>query len=371
MKILPEIFALPFRTIAGAGASRRLPAECAGFGGRGVLVHGKSLRRSGALKLMIETAPAGLDVLIWEHTGGEPTLAQLTDLLRAARGHGAAWVAGVGGGSVLDLAKACAGLFHAGREVVAYHDGAPIDQRGISFIAAPTTAGTGSEATVNSVLTNPEKRVKKSIRDPALMAQLVILDPDLLADCPKPVIAAAGMDALTQALESFASRRATLFSDAIAFTGIQLIDSALEAVYAGADAEARLRLLTGSYCSGLGLSMAGLGVVHGLAHPLGLSYHLPHGLVCGVCLPYAIELNREAMGEKYERVSRALGQDLLARVRHLLQRLGLESPLRGQALTDRDALVKETLAAWSTAANPKTITAADVEWLLQRLTGPG
>ncbi len=367
MSLFPEAMVFPERTLAGAGISLRLLPECARFGPRGVVVHGRSLARRGMLERILRAAPAGCEASAWEHPGGEPTLEDLDRLRAAARERRADWVAGVGGGSVLDLAKACAGLHQAPQPAAAYHDGAPIEIPGIPFIAAPTTAGTGSEATVNAVLTNPAAGVKKSIRHPALIARLVLLDPDLLADCPKPVVAHAGMDAFTQAVEAYTSRHATWLSDSFSLKAVELIAANLAAVFGGGSAAQREALLLGSYLGGLGFSLGRLGVVHGLAHPLGLRYHVPHGLVCGVCLPHAIALNREAMGAKYDALGRAVGADLLEWTRRMLDVLGIISPFKGQAIIAKDVIIKETLPAWSTQANPKTITAGDVEWLLDRL----
>lgn len=367
MNILPESIVLPARTLTGAGMVGRLLPECAVFGQRGLIVHGRSLVKHGALARIFQATSADTQVKSWEYAGGEPTLEDLDRLRVAAREHRADWVAGVGGGSVLDLAKACAGLFHAAQAPMAYHNGAPLETPGIPFIAAPTTAGTGSESTVNSVLTNTAARTKKSIRDPKLITRLILLDPDLLAHCPKSVIAHAGMDAFTQAVEAFISRYATWLSDSFALKGVELLAANLEAVYRAGTAEQRLGLLTGSYLGGIGFSLGRLGVVHGLAHPLGLRYHAPHGLVCGICLPYAIELNQEAMGAKYDRLSRVIGADLLTWTRQVLDRLEMISPFKGQALVEKETIIKATLPAWATQANPKPITTDDVEWLLSRI----
>jgi len=369
MNVLPEKIVFPERTLMGAGKAQNLLAECARYGRRGLLVHGRSLAAHGALQPILQNSPGGMDVAAWEHAGDEPGLADLDRLLAAARAHRADWIAGIGGGSVLDLAKACAGLFHAPHPPAAYHNGAAIEAPGLAFAAVPTTAGTGSEATVNAVLTNSATRHKKSIRNDALMARLVILDPTLLAHCPKRVIAHAGMDALTQALEAFTSRHAVWLSDDLGLKALALIGAHLEDFYRGADPAAAEQVLTGSYLAGLSFAMARLGVVHGIAHPLGVRYHLPHGYVCGVCLPHAVELNRDAMGGKYEQASRALGRDLLDFIRQLLIRLDMPSPFRGQPIIEKDAIIRETIAAWSTQANPKPITPADVEWLLGRLFG--
>ncbi|MDD5482883.1 MAG: iron-containing alcohol dehydrogenase [Kiritimatiellae bacterium] len=365
--IIPAAVVFPGHTISGADAALKLIAECARFGKRGVIVHGRSLAQSGKLKSILDKTPAGLQIACRGHGGGEPTLSHLKDALAFTRECRADWIAGVGGGSVLDLAKACAGLFKAGKELEAYHDGAPIETPGIPFAAVPATAGTGSEATINSVLTNTEKRRKQSIKNPLLIARLVILDHVLLESCPKQTIAYAGLDAFTQAIEAYTSRMACWLSDQLGLKAIGLIAANLEKVYRGGGRAAGKGLLLGSYLAGLSFSMARLGVVHGLAHPLGVRYHAPHGLVCGVCLPHAIELNRPAMGGKYEVMSRTIGGDLLVFTRRLLERFKIASPFKGKEIIAKETVIRETLKSWSTAANAKPVTATDVEFLLKRL----
>ena len=268
---------------------------------------------------------------------------------------------------MLDLAKAGAGLLHAQLKPAAYHDGAPIAPTRVPFVAVPTTAGAGSEATTVCVLINAETGVKKSFRHPSFIARLVILDADLLAFCPPHVMAAAGMDALTQGIESYTSVGATWFSDALALKAISLIGAGLEAVYADPKGDKADDMLLGSYLAGVALANARLGIVHGLAHPLGARYRVPHGLACAVCLPHAIGFNREAFGDKYARMSEAVGLDLLAFIRRLLARFNIQSPFAGKAIPEREAIVKETLASGSTAANPRKVSAADVEYLLDRI----
>lgn len=367
MPIIPDNIVFPERTISGVETALKLIPECSRFGRRGVIMHGRSLVKSGSLENILSNAPENVHVVGWEHGGGEPTLSHLKAALAFAKKHGAEWIAGVGGGSVLDVAKACAGLFNAENKLSAYHDGMPIETAGIPFIAVPTTAGTGSEATINSVLTNTATRQKKSIRNSLLIAREVILDPVLLASCPQKTIAYAGLDAFTQAIEAYTSRMATWLSDQLGLKAISLIAANLETVYHGGNTEARSSLLLGSYLAGLSFSMARLGVVHGLAHPLGIRYHAAHGLVCGVCLPHAIELNRPALGDKYEIMNKAIGGDLLALTRQLPERLGIRSPFKGERIVDKETIILETLKSWSTAANAKPVTEPDIEFLLARL----
>jgi alcohol dehydrogenase class IV len=367
MQELPPTLMLPPLTISGPGTVQELLPRCAESGRRGVLVHGHSLERSGTLAALCAETPAEMDLQTWRHPGGEPTLTQLEALLAAARAHRAEWIAGVGGGSVIDMAKACAGLLEAPLPPVAYQDGATIPTTRIPLAAVPTTAGTGSEATIVSVLTNEKTNLKRSIRHLSFMPRLVILDPKLLRVCPSGVIAASGMDAFTQAVESFWSRNSTPLTEGLSLRAAVLIAGSLEAVFDDAGCGRAGDLLTGSYLAGVALSNARLGVVHGLAHPLGARYRVPHGLACAVCLPHAIAFNRDAIGEKYSRLCDALGEDAATLTTRLLDRLGLESPFAGKAVADREQVVTETLASGSTKANPRDVTADDVEALLDAL----
>jgi alcohol dehydrogenase class IV len=367
MNVLPKELILPPRTLFRKGAVLELLRECRAFGKRGVLVHGRSLAGKGVLQSISKSSPDDVELKCWQHTGGEPTLGQLEDLLSFARQHRTDWIAGVGGGSVIDLAKACAGLVDSSLPVAAYHDGAPLVPSRIPFLAVPTTAGTGSEATIVCVLTNSKTGVKKSFRHPSLMARLVILDPDLLAGSPKQVIAHSGMDAFTQAVESYVSTGASWFTDQLCLKALSLISSSIEAVFKDPGDPRAADLLMGSYLAGLALSNARLGIVHGLAHPLGARYHVAHGLACAACLPDAIEFNREAMGEKYGRIGEAIGGDLLQETGKLNRVLVIHSPFPGRDLKDVDKIIEETLASGSTAANPRKVTAVDVERLLKKL----
>lgn len=367
LHVLPSSFVLPQATLFGPGKIGSLLSECAHFGSRGVVVYGAALTENRRLERLLAGVPDGFDIMPFRHPGGEPTLVQVSLLLKAARLHRASWIAGVGGGSVLDLAKAAAALFNAPHSPEHYHDGEAIAPSGIPFVAVPTTAGTGAEATINSVLTNERTGVKKSIRARGMMAILIILDPDLLATCPPPVIAASGMDAITQAIEAFTSRHATVLSDQLALQGLHLLVTNIEEVYTRLDPAASANLLAGSFMTGVALSFARLGVVHGIAHPLGSIYHVPHGLVCATCLPHALELNRTSMSSKYEVMSHRIGGDLHEMVGKLTLALGIKSPFTGQPLRDRETIIRETLSSGSTEANPRQITRADVEWLLDHL----
>ena len=364
---IPETLVLPPRTVLREGGVVDLLRECRPYGTRGLLVVGRSLAASGTLERLRAAAPSDTEVGVWTHPGGEPTLDHLEALLDEARGRRVEWVAAVGGGSVMDVAKAAAGLLQAPLDVRAYHDGADIPASNVPFIAVPTTAGTGSEATMVAVLTQAATGVKKSIRHPSFMARCVMLDPELLRSCPPSVVAASGMDAFAQALESLLSRKATGITLPWSTRACVLIARNLPRVYGGWDVAAARDLLIGSYLAGLALSNARLGLIHGLAHPLGARYHQPHGLVCAVCLPPVLAFNAAVSAGRLEALHAALGRDPADVVSSLIESLRIRSPFAGRAIVDREALIAETLASGSTTANPREVTAEDVACLLDIL----
>ncbi len=213
-------------------------------------------------------------------------------------------VVALGGGSVVDAAKAIAGLLPTGDSVMEYLEGVGNGKTYLGpstpFIALPTTAGTGGETSKNAVLSEiGQYGFKKSFRDEKLVAKHIILDAELTLSCPKTVTAACGMDAFTQLLESYVSTNANVMTDALAVSGLEMLrDSLIAAVDDGENLQARVGMLYASSISGLTLANAGLGSVHGLASPLGAFFPIPHGEVCGTLLHEATDLNIRAMKER-------------------------------------------------------------------------
>lgn len=366
---LPSPLLLPARTLSGCGLIRRLATEAAVFGDRGVVVHSRSLAAGGTVQRIVDAAPPAMRLMTYLHHGGEPTVIDVDRLRAFLRDHPCEWVAAVGGGSVIDLAKAAAGLLGAPEPTAVYQAGASIPPAAMPFVAAPTTAGTGSEATVVSVLTDPDRSLKQSIRHPSFMPQLVVLDADLLHSCPPATIAASGLDAFVQAFESYTSRLATPFTQALSELALVKIAHNLLPVYRG-DFTGATDLLAGSYLAGIALSHARLGVVHGLAHPLGSRWHAAHGLTCAVCLPATLAFNRPVIEDTLVDLRDRLGIDVEARVADWMAKMRLVSPFAGQPMRDREAIIREVLVSGSTAANPRPVTADDVAALLEVIFTP-
>ncbi|WP_299070666.1 iron-containing alcohol dehydrogenase [Accumulibacter sp.] len=283
----------------GSGALEKLPEIAAGYGNHLLIVTGlRSFAESEAgTRLFAQLRQRGL---AWEQVrvSGEPSPEFVDATVAALRGTPFDAVVGIGGGSALDAAKAIAGLLRPGNSVMDHLEGVgpelPYHGPSTPFIAVPTTAGTGSEATKNAVLTAPGG-FKKSFRDDRLVAEWAIVDPDLLATCPPALIAADGLDAFTQILESFVSTRANPLTDALARSGIMAARDALPALHRQQSAAARAPMAYASLMSGICLAQTGLGAVHGLASPLGAFFPIPHGVVCGTLVAAATASNIAAL----------------------------------------------------------------------------
>jgi len=367
--VFPVETFIPSKIIFKKGAIADLAREIAEFGASGLIVHGTSFEKSGLKETVsLDFKKNGVEAAFFCRSSGEPTLEEISSVIQQGRDLEAQWIIGAGGGSSLDLAKAAAGLFNAKEKPSYYQEGGALTETGIPFIAVPTTAGSGSEASLNSVIIDPEKKVKLSIRDKSFLTRKVFLDPDLLKNLPFAVMCHSGMDAWVQAYESFISRNATWFSESFALKAIQLISRHLvPALNAGRD-EDLSGLMLGSFFSGLAFSHSRLGVIHGLAHPLGVLYEVPHGLICSLLFAPSIKLNLEAMGnQKYGIMSQAAGMDLLQKVHELQKTLKIVSPFKGKSILEKEKIISETLKSGSTAANPKTITREDVEYLLREI----
>ncbi len=291
----------------GAGVFARVPDILARYGNGVMLVTGsRSFPSTPQWDELITTLEQrDFD---WYHVSvdGEPSPQLVDSVVAEYAGTGINVVLGVGGGSALDAAKAIAGLLRVQRSVMDYLEGVgpelPYAGQAVPLVTVPTTAGTGSEATRNAVLSvQGREGFKKSFRDDRLVAEYAVVDPELLVTCPPRVIAANGMDALTQLLESFVSLRANPFTDALAVSGLQAVRDGLLPWYEGGSPElpaVRARMAYAALLSGITLAQCGLGSVHGLASPLGAYYPIPHGVVCGTLVATCTAFNIDALRER-------------------------------------------------------------------------
>jgi alcohol dehydrogenase len=323
---------------------------------------------------------AKLDVLMFDQVDPEPTLEVVEKGREVAREQSVDLVVAAGGGSVLDVGKAIAGLFYEEGTVREYFEGRPIERVGLPWIAVPTTAGSGAEATRNSVLTDLVSGRKQSIRCDWWMARVAVVDPVLTMSMPPRLTAITGMDALTHAIEAYTSRWSHPLTSSLALEAAVLISRNLYSAYQkGSNREAREKMSLASLMAGIALNNARLGAVHGLAHPVGLRYHLPHGLVCGILLPYVMEYNLTIVEEKYARIAFELGlvqpgsssgeaaRRLIHFVKSLRKRLGIPEKLSevGLRAEDLSLLAEAALPSGSLAANPRAARKDDLLEILK------
>lgn len=376
--VLPSL-EMPTVLYFGGGRFADLPAVVAQYGREALIVAGPGILAGLAEKAAEKLREAGMRAEVAAVVAGEPTLATADEAAAAARRLGEPVVVGIGGGSCLDTAKAAAFLAPAGRPAADFFHGAEPPGPGLPWVAVPTTAGSGAEVTPNAVLIDQASGVKQSIRARHMYARAAVIDPDLALTLPPVRTAYSGLDALSHAVEAFASRGANDLTDVMALEAARLAAAHLGRAYAdGNDREARAALAKAATLAGLALANARLGAVHGLAHPIGARYGLPHGLVCGVLLPQVMRYNLQESHDKYARLAEvwgvAGGGDVFDRaaaaVRYilgLLRRLGLPSTLGPLGLAEGDLpwIVRQSLASPSLAANPRPAGEAELLALLR------
>jgi alcohol dehydrogenase class IV len=294
-----DFYCLP-HVVFGRGCILRLPGLVQGLGRSALLIHNAGDAAGGPVDRVVRVLDsAGVRVTIIEQRG-EPKVEDVDSAVAAAREAGCDVVIGLGGGSAIDSAKAVAGLLTNGGSAMDYMEvvgrGVKIGKPAAPWIAMPTTAGTGAEATRNAVIGCPEKKFKASIRSEHLLATVALVDPELGVDVPPEVTAASGMDALCQVIESYTSAGAQPMTDALAIKGIELAARSLRRAFEdGHDLDAREDMAMAALLSGITLANAGLGAVHGFAAPLGANFPVPHGAACAVLLPPVIEANVTAL----------------------------------------------------------------------------
>ncbi|MCI0534634.1 MAG: iron-containing alcohol dehydrogenase [Verrucomicrobiales bacterium] len=380
-------FATGGRILFGAGRIRELPGALERFGRRALVITGQNAERSAPMLKLLRSA--GISTVLWP-IAGEPTV----DLVRAGaafcRDEGCDFAISFGGGSVIDAGKAIAALHTNTDDVLEYLEvigrGKPLSNPAAPFVAIPTTAGTGTEVTRNAVLGSPEHRVKASLRSALMLPRLALVDPALTYDLPPELTASTGLDALTQLIEPFVSRRANAITDAICREGMRRVARSLRRAFEnGGDTVAREDMALAALLGGLALANAGLGAVHGFAAPIGGMFPAPHGAVCAALLPHVIAVNvralreREAEGEalrRFDEVARLLtgrddarADDAVRWTGELCGALSV-SPLRAYGVSARDfpSVVEKASAASSMKSNPLALTPLELDEILERAT---
>jgi alcohol dehydrogenase class IV len=377
-------FATSGRIIFGPGAYEDFGSMAGQLGRRALVVRGSSHDRVKPLLAMLDTANTEYTNFV---VRGEPAVSQIADGVKQAREAGSDLIIGIGGGSVIDSAKAIAGLVTNPGTISDYLEvigkGRQLSIPALPCVAIPTTAGTGAEVTRNSVLASPEDRVKVSLRSQLLLPRLAVVDPKLTCDLPSSVTASTGLDALTQLIEPFVSIRANPVTDGFCTEGMRRVARSLRtACEQGQDLAAREDMALASLLGGLSLANAGLGAVHGFASPIGGMFHAAHGAICAALLPHVMRINLRALRERFpesDSLSRygsvakiltrsedATAMDGINWVSDLCKTLQIPG-LRAYGVTadHSPVLVEEAAKASSMKANPIVLTKDELTEVLQ------
>ncbi len=297
----PFEFSSVGKIVFGRGKVAQLGELARGLGTVALVVHnGDDPGRGGAVDRAAASLEAAGVKVHYHRQRGEPKIADVDAGLAAARQHGCDLIIGLGGGSAIDAAKAVAGLLTNGGAAIDYMEvigkGQKITKAAAPWIAVPTTAGTGAEVTKNAVIGSPEHQVKASLRSEYLLARIALVDPELQLGLPPAVIAASGMDALCQLIESLVSTGSQPVTHALSLQGFRLIAGNLVRSYRDpANIQLKEPVALAALLSGITLGNAGLGAVHGFAAPLGARFPIPHGVICARLLAPVVGANLNAL----------------------------------------------------------------------------
>ena len=366
-----------------------------GYGSRSVLK--EEIKKRGYKKALIVTQEnilknvtdkvlevlEGFEYELFMEIKPNPTIKNVKDGVSKCKEINADYIIAIGGGSVIDTAKAI-GIIMTNPEfsnVVSLDGTAETKNKSLPIIAIPTTAGTAAEVTINYVITD-EERVKKMVCvDPHDIPVLSIIDQELMMEMPKMVAASTGMDALTHAIEGFTTKAAWEMTDMFHLEAIKLIFNSIEKAVNEKDKKAIENVGLGQYIAGMGFSNVGLGLVHAMAHPLGALYDTPHGIANAVILPYVIEYNSNVCYDKLKEIAKAMNlevdnlsneevaSNIVKSIKEMNKKLGIPSNLKelNASLKDMDWLANAAYNDICLGGNPKEVSVEDIKKIYERI----
>jgi lactaldehyde reductase len=372
--------ALPQISISGEGAISDAIKTIAGQGVRSVLLlTDEILVKLDAAKLVQDSLhEAGIAFTVFSAIEPNPTVATVTNAFAAFQAAKPDALVALGGGSVIDTAKAVRLLSANPGPIQAYEGVHHELRKGATLVAIATTSGTAAEVTSNAVITDTDRHVKMVIITHASIPDIAVNDPLALKSMPAKTTAATGMDALTHAIEAYISVGAHTITDHSALEAIRVITKWLPAAYDdGANLEARTMMAHGQFLAGMSFNSAGLGAVHSLAHQPGATHNLPHGVCNAILLPVVENFNRSAAIKRFATIAEAMGVNIdgltteeasvaaIEAIRKLSKRVGIPESLGtlGVKKSDIEAWIEPALKDPCTPGNPRPIDAATVRAL--------
>lgn len=361
----------------GAGAIENITAEAKNRGfEKALIVTDKDLVKFGVVKKVTDLLDKeGLTYDIYDEVKANPSVNVVKTGVERFRASGADYLIAIGGGSPIDTSKAIGIIINNPEfsDVVSLEGVAPTKNPCVPIIAVPTTAGTAAEVTINYVITDEEKKRKFVCVDPHDIPIVAVVDSDMMSSMPKGLTASTGMDALTHAIEGYTTLAAWELTDMMHLKAIEIIGRSLRSAVAN-EPKGREDMALGQYIAGMGFSNVGLGVVHGMAHPLGAFYDTPHGIANAVLLPYVMEYNAPYTGEKFKDIAKAMGVDVkgmsqeeyraaaVNAVKQLSKDVGIPEKLHEIGVKEEDlqALAEAAMADVCTGGNPRPCTVESI-----------
>ena len=378
----PFEFFIPQNITVGAGTLAKLP-ECAKKlgGSHAMLISGPTLRKMGVVdKAADYLKDAGMAVDIFTDVEANPSVTTVEKATEAYKDSGADFIVALGGGSPMDVAKAVGVTAKYGGSITEYEGAHKVPGKIVPLIAIPTTAGTGSEVTAFSVITDRSRDYKLTVFSYELIPKYAILDPDLIATAPASVAAACGMDAFIHACESYISTDASPFSEAMSEKAMELIGRSIRAYVANrTDVDAASDMLVGSLFAGIAFSWARLGNVHAMSHPVSAYFDVPHGVANAILLPTILDYNKLADKGKYKKIYEYVSEThrsdesftpdmLVDAIRALNNSLSIPANLTEVGVTEDkiDVMADDAMKSGNIMVNPRRSTKKDIVALYKK-----
>jgi alcohol dehydrogenase class IV len=301
-------FTVPGRVIIGNNALEASEAAIRSLGKKAFIVTGKVVTKTGIVKILTDWLEKWeIEYEIFNDITGEPTTQMIEAGVKALKQTGCDFLAAIGGGSPLDSAKAIAAMSVLGGKISDYM-GVEIKGKFPPMVLIPTTAGTGSEATKFTIITDTEKDIKMLLKGDDLLPDVAVIDPSLTMSAPQDITAATGMDALTHAVESYTSRKGNTLTDIYALSAIKRIFKYLPKAYDdGSDAKAREEMQIAAYEAGVCINNASVTLVHGMSRPIGALFHVPHGISNAMLIKECLTFALDGCYERFARIAKTIG----------------------------------------------------------------
>lgn len=363
----------------GPGARKELPGVVSRFGyKKALVVTDKSLMKFGVAKMVIdELDAAGIAYDIFDDVKPNPTVTNVKDGIEACKKAGADFIVAIGGGSAMDTAKGIGIVCNNPEfsDIVSLEGVADTKKKSLPIIALPTTAGTAAETTINYVIIDEVNQKKMVCVDPNDIPAVAIVDAELMYSLPKGLTASTGMDAMTHAIEGYITKAAWEMSDMFEIKAIEMIHKYLPiAVNEPQNPEGRNGMAVAQYIAGMAFSNVGLGVDHGMAHPMSALHDVPHGVACAILLPTVMRFNAPAAKEKYAEIARACGvyrdgmtldeavEAACNEIANLSRIVGIPEHLSELGIHEEDipALAEQAINDVCTPGNPREVTKEDI-----------